>query len=166
MNGESKLLDGIDAATALHHWDELEQAVVTLAKLARHDLALMTPALGSGLYDGEAFYNAVSSLLRGNARSRMRLLLTSTASLRAARLLSLAHRLPSHIEIRRAPEDSDASTEMLIADERSYLLRLHAQRNEAELGRESPHRAQQLGTQFNELWEASEPDAESRRLSL
>ncbi len=166
MSGESNTLDGVDAVTTLHHWDELEQAVVTLAKLARHDLALMTPALGSGLYDGEAFYNAVSSLLRGNARSRMRLLLTSTASLRAARLLSLAHRLPSRIEIRRAPDNSDARTEMVIADERNYMLRLNAQRYDAEMGREWPRRAQQLAQQFNELWEASEPDAESRRLSL
>lgn len=154
---EAHRLDGVEA---------LHEAVLQMARGAGREIALLTPSLGSQLYGSQPFCDAVTALMRGHAYGRMRLLITSSAGHRAARLLSLAHRLPSRIEIRRAPDELKCRQEMLIVDQRSYLLRGNPGLAEAEFGPNYPARARQLAEQFDSLWNQSPPDRESRRLSL
>jgi hypothetical protein len=144
----------------------LREAVLQLAQGAQRELVLLTPTLNRDLYGSDAFCSIVSNLIRSHAQAKMRLLVSSSAGLQAARLLALAHRLPSGIEFRSLADDASARGELLISDGGSFLKRLSAQSIDAEFVWDDAARTQPLREQFEMLWAQGQTHQGTRRLSL
>ncbi|HHH40024.1 MAG TPA: acyltransferase [Sedimenticola sp.] len=145
------------------------EAARELAEQARRTLDILTLDLEAPLYDQTPFLAAVKQLaLRGNL-GRIRVLLLDNERVRqhGHRLLELATRLPSRIEIRRPPpEHADHPENFLVADRRGYL---HRHRGNGYAGETHPDyrlRATRLARVFDEIWERSEQDSTLRRLHL
>ena len=83
------------------------------------------------------------------------------------RLLELARRLTSRIELRRPiAEYSERGDEYLLADGSGYLYRERAGEYEVSADFHAPLETRRLQEQFHEAWEHSQPDPDLRRLYL
>jgi hypothetical protein len=83
------------------------------------------------------------------------------------RLIELARRLSSRIQIRRPPvEHRDFAATFLLADDSGYLQRPFHDRYEGTASFNKPDTNRRLKQSFMEVWEHSQPDAEMRRLHL
>jgi len=120
-------------------------------------------------YDSAELAQAVTGLVVANPHSRVRLLLRGADGLggRAHRLLDLAGRLPSYLEIRRLAGDSSGDIErMLVADCRHLILFSHPNRCEGTACYDDARRARVMTELFENCWRIAEADPNFRRLSL
>lgn len=144
-------------------------AAVDVAALAKRELALLTPDLEPLIYDEEPFLAAVRALATRSRSSRIRIAcLDSGPSVRAGhRLIDLAQRFSSYIEVRRASRDHAGLTDtFLVADESAFLYRPLYTRYEGFADLDAPVEARQHLKTFADLWEQAEPDPEFRRLGI
>ena len=154
----------------------LEGSVAFAAKAAeilaaaRSEVWLFSEALDRRVYASEEFAEAVKAFLLRTERARLRLLLNQPqAALRQApRLIELARRLTSRVEIRESPEEKRQSLrgEWLIADRHLLLERHAADALQSQYWPQAPGRTHQRAQAFEELWGESEPAQESRALDL
>ncbi|ROR32298.1 hypothetical protein [Inmirania thermothiophila] len=144
-------------------------AVLRLAAQARRELAIFSPALDPRVFDHEGLAEAVRALLLRSPRARVRVVVQDAAPVaaRGHRLLRLAWRLPSRMEIRRAGPDHQGLDEaFVLADETGVLETEHAERYEAVLDFCNPPRARALRLRFEEIWAQAERDPNLLRLDL
>jgi len=102
-------------------------------------------------------------------RARIRILLLDDRRLikGSHRLLELARRLTTSLELRRPiAEYRERSDEFLLVDQSAYLHREQADIPQAVASYHGPLKARSLQGAFLEIWEHSEPDPEIRRLHL
>jgi hypothetical protein len=144
-------------------------AALALATQARRTLLLYTDDLDPALYDHEAFCDAITQFVTHNRHARIQVLVRDPghAVKDGHRLIELARRLSSFIELRRRnPEYAEDSQTFLIADETGVLQRPHPGRFEGTVCFRAAVQARELARYFSEVWETSEPDPELRRLHL
>jgi len=78
--------------------------------------------------------------------------------------VALAQRLSSFIEIRvPAREYDDYNAAFLLVDGTGLIYRTLSDRYEGTVDFNDPRRAQDLGRQFEEMWQTASPDANLRR---
>ena len=145
------------------------QAAVMVAAAARRDLALFSHDLEPLLYDKDDFIRTVQALATRSRMSRIRIVsIDPGASVRAGhRLIVLAQRFSSYMEVRRASKDHSQLTEtFLVADEEALLFRPIASRYEGYADMHAPLKAREYRKQFDDIWEKAEPDPEFRRLGI
>jgi len=145
------------------------QAAVMVAASARRDLVLLTRDLEPLLYDKDEFISAVQTLATRSRFSRIRVVTIDPGpSIRAGhRLIGLAQRFSSYIEIRRAGEAHTGLAEsFLVADESGLLYRPIATRYEGFADAHAPLEARLHLKEFEGIWEQAEPDPEFRRLGI
>lgn len=134
----------------------------------RH-LDIVSRSLDPAVYDTPEFVQAVRALALGK-RSRVRILLLRPESLLSRgghRLVELAMRLSSHLEIRKpGPDDEDYNEGLMIVDSRIGIHRPLADRYEGVANFKSPAWAARLSESFERLWQNAEPDPHFRRLML
>jgi hypothetical protein len=84
------------------------------------------------------------------------------------RLIALAQRLPSLIELRVPQDETDRqyASAFVINDRRGYLFRALASRSEGEGSSYAPGRHAQLSEYFDQVWERSVPSEELRQLAI
>jgi hypothetical protein len=153
----------IDDSATLHEVSLrlVEQCVRRLDLASRH--------LDPAIYDRDDFVGAVKRLALSSRLAQVRLLVTETGPVvsRGHRLIELAMRLTSFIEVRTTgPEHKGFNEAMLIADNTGYVHRRFADRYEGEASFADKRRASDLTTRFEELWERSLPDQNFRRLHI
>jgi hypothetical protein len=86
---------------------------------------------------------------------------------RGHRLIDLAQRLSSKIEIRKPiAEYADINRTFFVADEAGYVSRPLAERYEGVANFSDRLSARNLVNTFNEVWERSQQDPQLRRLHL
>jgi hypothetical protein len=84
-----------------------------------------------------------------------------------SKFVHLARRITSHIEIRRVKPDSrDNQSAFLIADDRALVYRLQASRWEGIVEMNDPLVARRYLNYFDDIWIASEAEAETRQHHL
>jgi len=140
-----------------------------LAAQAQRTLLLHTENLEPAIYDDSAFLGSLSRLARAHAQSRIWILVQDarTAVLHGHRLIEIARRLSSSIQLRRpAPQYRNFHESFLLADGCGYLHRPIAARFEGTANFHDPGKVADLEKYFMEVWERSEPDEEIRRLYL
>ena len=145
------------------------QAAVMIAKSANRDLALFSRDLEPLIYDTEEFTSVVQALAIRSRFTRVRIVSVDPGpSVRTGhRLIALAQRFSSYIEIRRASADYATLAEtFLLADESGVLYRPVASQYEGFADTESPLDARLHLKTFNAIWNQSEPDPEFRRLGI
>ena len=159
---------GVDRDTVkLSGSDDVRAMAVELARQAQRTLLLYTHDMEARVYDRQPFIEAVSALVRRYPGACFDVLVQDTDRVvkEGHRLVELARRLGSSIQIRRCAEQYRRySGTFLLADNAGYLYRPVSSRfeglasfnNAAEVGR--------LGKYFREVWEHSDTDLELRRL--
>lgn len=159
--------DGGDISLATQ--EDNREAALALAGESRYTLHIYTRDLDHPVYDTDSFVEAVSQLARRAPQTHVYILVQDSQRVvkNGHRLVDLARRLTSHIEIRKPHEDyKDYNEAFLVADERGVIHRELADRHEGSVNFNAPLKARHLVKYFMEVWERSEPDPELRRLYL
>jgi hypothetical protein len=149
--------------------DDNREAAVELARGASRHLAIFTQDLEPLILDQADFVSAVKELALKSKFSRIRILVkdSNRAVKEGHRLMNLAQRLSSYIEVRRLSGDyANIAEAFIIADERGLLYRPLASRFEGIADTNDPFQAREKLHQFDEMWERSDPDPELRRLGI
>jgi len=140
-----------------------------LANQAMYQLDVFTHNLDARIYDHADFIEAVRSIAVHNERAKIRFLVIEPdfATKHGHRLIELARRLTSSIEIRRVHPDYAAYSECyLLADRRGVIQRKLASRYEAIVNFNNPALASELSGHFKEVWERSQPETNFKRLYI
>lgn len=145
------------------------RAAAVMASQARRELRIFTADLQAAIYDQQPFLDALTNLVIGSSHSGIRILIKDSgpAVRNGHRLIELARRLSSSIEIRRIhPDYQEHAQSFLAADELGVIRSDPADPREFVADFHATLEARRLGEFFDEVWERSEPDPELRRLSL
>jgi hypothetical protein len=154
---------------ALEGVNAFQQASWRMAAQVSRGIDILSHDLEARLYDQQPFLAAVKQLAIHSRFSRIRILLQSNEKVRQQghRLVQLANRLPSRIEIRRPhPDYIDLPENFLIADVSGYIRRHRSNGYQGEADYRNRLQATQLSRLFNEIWERSEVDSTLRHLHL
>jgi hypothetical protein len=157
----------------IHFSSRLELADLTaqMAGQARRHLDIVSRALEPEVYETQAFLAAAQRLVvSGRGRGRVRILVLDPEALLSQgehRLVGLAQRLSSYMEIRRpGPDHQEFNEAMLIVDGKAVIHRKQSGRYEGIANFHSPVRAAHLSEGFEAIWQNAEPDPHFRRLML
>ena len=161
---------GIDGlAFALQSREQVRAMAQSLATQAQRELLLHTEAMEPGIFDQQAFLDAVSSLARKHQGAHVWILVEDgrKAVQHGHRLIELSRRLGSNILIRRPPvQYRNYGKTFLLSDGAGYLYRPLASRYEGIANFNNPGKTAVLKKYFMEVWEQSEAEGEMRRLHL
>ncbi len=146
-----------------------QQARWHMTEQATRSIDILSHDLEARLYDQRPFLEAVKRLSIRSRFSRVRILLqdNSRVQQQGHRLIEMASRLPSRIEIRRPhPDYIDHPENFLIVDARGYIRRHRGNGYQGEADYDNRLQAAQLTRLFSEIWECSEVDSCLRQLHL
>jgi hypothetical protein len=149
-----------------HPFDEL--AVALCSSAARY-LCILSPALDHAAFDNEPLAEGISALVRQSRQTEVRILVANTSAIvnRGHRLLNLARRLPSSVQLRRLDEHPDWNGQTVVIRDRDGVL-YKPGGSDADGFYEPASRAstQRHLDLFNELWRHSVQDPNLRALRL
>jgi len=140
--------------------DSLHAALLQLVQEARHELAVVAPALDPGIWNSTAMGAALGRLATGHSRNRIRIVVEDSENLLAAcaRLVELARRVSDIVQIRRLGETHRGLNAVIaVADHNGCLLQPDAGVLNATLDLETPRQAAPQLLRFEEIWEAADP---------
>ncbi|MFZ5622077.1 MAG: hypothetical protein ACOY5W_13765 [Pseudomonadota bacterium] len=149
--------------------DDNRQAAALLAAQAHRQIDLFTPDLEPALYDQSPFLDALTQLCLSSPRARIRVLAKDFERTikDGHRLVELARRLSSYMELRKVHTDYQENNEsFLLVDDYGLLHRRHAARFDGSFSCKAPLEVRRLRAFFDEVWDRSEPQADLRRLHL
>lgn len=161
--------EGNETYRVLNSLADNRDASVAVAALAKRELALFSRDLESLLYDRLEFIGVVQALATRSRMSRIRIACIDPGpSVRAGhRLVALAQRFSSYIEVRRASKDHENLTDtFLVADDLALLYRPLCTRYEGYADLHAPMQAREKLRIFEDIWQQAEPDPEFRRLGI
>jgi hypothetical protein len=156
-------------AVAIDSSEACRVAALSMARQAARGIDIVSRHLDPQMYDNREFCEAVSQLVVGSRRARVRALVRHTDPVVKGghQLVALAQRLSSFIEIRvPAREYDDYNAAFLLVDGAGLIYRMLSDRYEATVSFNDPRRAQDLGRQFEEMWQTAAPDTNLRRAHL
>ncbi|MEO1202293.1 MAG: hypothetical protein AAFX10_06280 [Pseudomonadota bacterium] len=149
--------------------EEMRQAAVTMAKLAKRRISIFTHDLEPGIYDDPEFLEVVKRLVLSQTYTRIRVLIAdpTRAIKNGNNFVHLGRRLNTYIEFRHVREDLRSHAEAFcIADEVGLVYRLQANRWEGIADTHEPSIAKMYGNMFDDIWTASEIEMEFRQLGI
>lgn len=145
------------------------EASVAVAAVAKRELALFSRDLEPLLYDRQEFIAVMQALATRSRMSRIRIVcIDPGASVRAGnRIVALAQRFSSYIEVRRASRDHENLVDTyLVSDDVALLFRPVCTRYEGFADLHAPLQARDKLRGFEDIWQQAEPDPEFRRLGI
>jgi hypothetical protein len=148
---------------------DTQHATELMASQVQSTLDIFSRDLDPVLYAREPFLEALNALCHRNRKARIRMLVQdpTDAVRRSPRVVELARRLSSSIEIRQPHHDYRHYNEaFLIADGCGLIHRKFADRYEGAANFYAPIPAQRKLDFFTEVWERSQVHPEFRRLHL
>ncbi|MBW3567319.1 MAG: hypothetical protein KY410_05060 [Proteobacteria bacterium] len=154
-----------DVSTAAENRD----AALEIAQLARRQLSILTRDLEPQIYDDPDVLDAIRKLALSGSKAKVRVLLVdSTRAIKDGnRLVELSRRVSSCVEIRKPHRDYlDIAEAFMIADEKGLLFRKLATRWEGIVDPADPMQARDRLKLFNEIWQRSHGDPETRQLRI
>lgn len=144
-------------------------AAVSLVQQTRRSLDMISRDLDTKIYAHPDFVDAIRQVVVAQRRIRVRILVQDTQPLisRGHRLVTLARRLNSFIELRVPDEEHQSyNSAYLIADRVGTLFRPVADRYEGTACFNDPREARGLTELFENMWESAEPDPNLRDLRI
>jgi predicted GNAT family N-acyltransferase len=165
-------LPQLGVSDELFHLHTQEEHLIHAAGMLRQtkrDMALFTYDLDPAVYDQPPFLEAFKALALRSRHSRLRILLQDDTLVQQQghRLLELAQRLPSVIEIRRPNEEQlEYPENFLLADDCGYLHKRSLEDYSGIACYHNRHRVNRLLAVFDEAWKQGIPDRELARLHL
>ncbi len=158
-----------DAREILTSLEEVQAATLRIASATKRIMTMYTPDLEPVLYDQPKFLDTVKRLVLASGYAKVRVLLSDPARAlyESSRFITLARRITSYIEVRHLdPRYREQQSAFLIGDDRAVLYRLDAKRWDGIYHPGDPGIARPYLDYFNEAWDASDPDAETRQRRL
>ncbi len=151
--------------------DENKSVAISLAKQACHSIDIFTQDMDAEIYDNSEFEQCIFNLAKKHPTTKIRILVQDTrrSVQNGNRLIRLAQSMTSSVFIHNpSPEYKDEHCAFLVVDKQGVLYRVNADnRNyKASASFMSPQRASKLTDFFNEVWEHSSPDMQTRRLYM
>ena len=162
-------LGGTTEIFSLHTKDVFCNLSTRMVAQAHRSLSLISPDLEPVIYDQAPFISAVKQLALQSRVAQIRILVQDNSQLRQQghRLIDLAQRLPSTIEIRKPDKEYPGLAEsFLLVDDSGYTRHKLGGRFEATACFNDRLQVSQLEDVFSEAWERGEPDIELVRLHL
>jgi hypothetical protein len=160
-DNSSNLLDGRDACAA---------CVRTLIESSRQTICLICDNFNAALYNHRDIYDHIAKLVTRNRKTEVQLIAhdTRVASRDGHYLIQLAQKFPTFVQIRTTvtPIDRKFSENWLIIDNRSFMRIRNPLRYEGYFEIDNRLECQPYIEQFVEIWDASELDQNTRRLSI
>lgn len=149
---------------------DLQVETCRMAGEARQRILIYDWQLSRSVYEQSCFIEATKQLAIRHANTYVQILLGDTESLRVGghRLLSLARRLPSAIEIRlRAEQFTQDLRGFMLVDDTSYVYYpVWHDLNEVMAEHGNRFRVRGLAADFTRAWEQSAADPRLRQLSI
>ncbi|NII10520.1 GNAT family N-acetyltransferase [Oleiagrimonas sp. C23AA] len=150
--------------------EEVRDVYAQLITQARRSICVHSEALEPGILDSDAALTAVRRLATGGRNHRVRVLLADTErpTRDDHRLLALAQRLPSAIELRVLCEDADRAypSAFLLNDAGGYLVRPLATRFDGRGSTLGASEHARLQRYFEQVWERAQPATAWRALDI
>ena len=140
-----------------------------MAEQATRQLDIFTYDLDTRVYDRKPFLKALKALALSTGNARIRILLQNNERVQKEghRLVDLARKLPSRIEIRRHnPEFIDHGENFMVVDATGYVRRRQHNQYEGEADFNDRRKAESYRDLFSAIWECSEPDSELRIIGI
>lgn len=133
-------------------------------------LCLVTQRLEPELYNHAEIFEHLGSLAASNRNTEIRIIAQDTrvAANQGHFLITLAQKLPSFVQIRSTvtPAHRNFRESWLIADDGAYLRLRSPERYEGYYELDNKLESRSYLKTFVEMWEACEPDQNTRRLGL
>jgi hypothetical protein len=149
---------------------DCKQAANDLILTAKESVFLLTQKLEPELYNDKAIHQHLVSLATHNRKTDIRIIAhdTRNAASNGHYLIDLAQRLPTfaHIRCTETPAHKRFSESWLIVDKQHFLRIRNMARYEANFEVNNRLECKSLLETFVDIWEASQPDQNTRRLSL
>jgi len=162
--------DAAPEAERLQGRAEFALAALSVARVAQHELLLLTYAFESALYGSESIVEAIKAFALAHERATLKVLINQPRLCVQGghRLIELGRRLPSRIQFRELLEERTLTHrgELLIADRKAVLERNEPDALFARQTMNAPLLGKQRGADFDALWEESPPATELRVLGL
>ena len=136
---------------------------------ARRQLIIFSHDLDARIFDQEPFLSGAKNLALRSRHARIKVLLQNNARVvkEGHRLVELARRLSSAIEVRKPhPDHLQLPENFMLVDDSGFVYRKLASRYLGVASFHDPLENRRLGDFFREMWESSEPDPELRRLYI
>jgi len=149
-----------------HPFDEL---AVELCGSAARQVCILSPRLDHEAFDNTALADALGVLIRSSRQTRVRILVADTRGLvsRGHRLLLLARRIPSSVQIQKLAEHPQWKDETIVICDRDGVLYKPGDSDHDGFYEPSSRASTQRHLDlFEELWRNSAADAELRSLTL
>lgn len=163
--GETEAEVHIDTA------EENKNAAISLVKQARQSIDIFTQDLDAELYNNKEIERSIFNLAKKHPNTKIRILTQDSqmAVRNGHRLIRLAQDLTSSVFINNpSREYRDEKCAFLVVDQQGMLYRVSANNRNysASINFMSPQRAVKLTDFFNEVWEHSTPDIQTRRIYM
>ncbi len=155
--------------TGVEYPSPFDDYVIKLCQDATRYVAILSPALDHRVFDNEALQETLSAIARASRQTQVRILISDVRPLvsRGHRLLELARRLPSAVQLQRLDEHPDWNGEtIVIRDRNGVLYRPGDSDTQAFYEADSRASTQRHLDLFEELWRFSSKDPELRTLSI
>lgn len=151
--------------------EENKNAAISLVKQARHSIDIFTQDMDAEIYNNNAFEQSIFDLAKRHPNTKIRILTKDSgiAVRNGHRLIKLAQSITSSVFINNpSAEFKDEQCAFLVVDKLGMLYRVTANnRNyKASINFMSPQRAGKLTDFFNEVWQHSSPDIQTRRIYM
>lgn len=163
MNNEAQFIRGVEYPSPF------DRLVVELVESAARHIYIMSPRLDYQVFDNEDLLRALRALVRRTRQTEARILIADSRPLvtRGHRLLEMARRLPTSIQIRKLEEHPEWRGETVVIRDRDGVLFKPGDANhEAFYQPDSRAVTQQYLDQFKALWDCSSLDIELRSMRL
>lgn len=154
---------------AIFSSEDNQAAALRLVSQGGRSLDIFSRDLESRIYDTPEFADAVRALAIKTRDMQVRILVIEPDLIikYGHRLVELARRLTSHMEIRKVHEDYCNNPEAyLVVDKRGLLHRKLATRYEGVVNFNNPQTATELHNHFTEMWERSKQYMDFKRLYI
>jgi hypothetical protein len=157
---------------ALERFDQPELArahALAMLQQARRSLCIYSADLEPWLYHHSSIQEACTRFLLASPKNRLRILAKDLgrAVKQGHRLLGLARRLPSNLQIRKLhPDHPGEEVAFLLADDRGLLLRPDPAQCAGYALYQDPARVRLRQAQFDQAWQTSISDPDVRSFLL
>lgn len=147
----------------------MRETALDMIGQGRLSLYILSPDLEGDIFDKQEMHDAISRLARHNSQSKVQILVFDTGPMirDGHRLVELARRLGSSIEIRKVAEQhQDYDQSFLAVDACGVIRRQPRDNREAEANYSARRMARKLLKDFQEMWDYATRDMALLRLDL
>ena len=141
----------------------------TLVKKAHRQIRIFSDHLDPSIYDHDDICDALFEFARAHPYAEIHILVKNPQPLvqRSHRLLHLYHRLPSRIAIKTLHKSIQTfHSEFMLIDKNGILYNQSSNRYAGYTVHHAPLEAIELATEYDDMWERSEPDPNMRVLPI